>query len=88
MWLNNYVGKHTLGTVEYIDEEANDGGKRVWKSTAQSKFSIRCTRYPNNNDSVNGTDVGYGQASKKVDAREMAARQALARLKEEAAMTS
>ena len=35
--------------------------------------------YPNNHVSVNGKDAGYGQAFNKANAKEMAAKQALAR---------
>lgn len=41
MWLNNYVEKHALGTIEYIEEVVNDDGKHVWKVTVQSMLSIR-----------------------------------------------
>ena len=29
MWLNNYVGKHALGTIEYIEEVFNDDAA-IW----------------------------------------------------------
>ncbi|KAF8343210.1 hypothetical protein F5887DRAFT_1075967 [Amanita rubescens] len=64
MWLNNHVRKHQLGAAVYIDKEITEGGKYVWTSTIQ----------------INGTDKGYGEGSKKADARDKAAKQALANL--------
>ncbi|KAF8324392.1 hypothetical protein F5887DRAFT_987281 [Amanita rubescens] len=64
MWLNNYAGRHKLGTVEYVDEEIKEGSQRIWKSTVQ----------------INGTDVGSGESSKKAEAKEMAAKKALVNL--------
>ncbi|KAF8336120.1 hypothetical protein F5887DRAFT_1078853 [Amanita rubescens] len=64
MWLNNHAGKQKLGKVEYIDEEIKEGSQRTWKSTVQ----------------INGTDMGSGEGSKKAEAKEMAAKQALVNL--------
>ena len=80
MWLNNHAGKQKLGKVEYIDEEIKEGSQRIWKSTVQSTSSIRWDEHFTNFVSVNGTDKGSGEGSKKVEAKEMAAKKALVNL--------